>query len=306
MDREGTMNAPAGIATPRAAPPAYLLLLSTGALLGLTTVVAGLASGLGWPPIAFLFWSALGGGLILAMLAAVAGERLTPSPALLRYGLQAGLLSFALPNILSFAAIPHVGAGFVALCLAFPPLLTYGLALALGMDRLSVQGLAGMALGLGGALLFAVSRLTGADGGGLWTGLALAAPLSVAAGNIYRSAAWPDHASPRLLAPIMVLTATALIGAYAVASGIPLLAVPPASTAGLLPMQAAIIAATYALFFVLQKRSGPVGLSQIGWIGAITGKGLAVALLGERFPPILALAIPLILAGIVLVSRRPR
>jgi len=151
-----------------------------------------------------------------------------------------------------------------------------------------------------------VSRLTGADGGGLWTGLALAAPLSVAAGNIYRSAAWPDHASPRLLAPIMVLTATALIGAYAVASGIPLLAVPSASTAGLLPMQAAIIAATYALFFVLQKRSGPVGLSQIGWIGAITGKGLAVALLGERFPPILALAIPLILAGIVLVSRRPR
>lgn len=285
---------------------AHLLLLFTGSLLGLTTVVAGLAAGLGWPPIAFLFWSALGGGLILAVLALAAGERLTPSPALLRYGLQAGLLSFALPNILSFAAIPHVGAGFVALCLAFPPLLTYGLALVLGMDRLSVQGLAGMALGLGGAMLFAASRLTGAEGGGLWTALALAAPVSVAAGNIYRTVAWPPDAPPRLLAPVMVLIAAAIVGAYAVISKIPLLAAPSVHTAGLVPLQAAIIAGTHALFFILQKRSGPVGLSQIGWIGAITGKGLAVVLLGESVPPILALAVPLILAGIVLVSRRPR
>ncbi|WP_144426215.1 hypothetical protein [Methylobacterium sp. ARG-1] len=104
----------------------------------------------------------------------------------------------------------------------------------------------------------------------------------------------------------MALTAAAIIGAYAVAFGIPLIAVPSASTAGLLPVQAAGIAATYALLFVLQKRSGPVWLSQIGWIGAITGKGLAVALLNESFSPILALAIPLILAGIVFVSRRRR
>jgi len=43
-----------------------------------------------------------------------------------------------------------------------------------------------------------------------------------------------------------------------------------------------------------------------GGRSAITGEGLAVALLGESFPPILALAIPLILARVVLVSRRPR
>ncbi|MCJ2141171.1 DMT family transporter [Methylobacterium sp. E-066] len=300
------MGATASTITPAVAPTAYGLLLSTGFLLGLTTVMAGLASGLGWHPISFLFWSALGGGLVLATFAGLAGERLKPSSTLLRYGLQAGMLSFALPNILSFAAIPHVGAGFVALCLAFPPLLTYGLALILGMDRVSVQGVVGMGLGLGGAVLFAASRLTGAEGGGLWAGLALAAPVSVAAGNIYRTVAWPADTSPGLLAPVMVLTAAVMIGAYAILAAVPLFAVPATWTLALLPIQAAIIAATYGLFFVLQKVSGPVGLSQIGWIGAITGKGLAVALLGESFPPILALAIPLILAGIVLVSRRPR
>ncbi|WP_244537322.1 DMT family transporter [Methylobacterium pseudosasicola] len=291
---------------PAVAPTAYGLLLSTGALLGLTTVMAGLASSLGWHPIGFLFWSALGGGLVLTAAAGLAGERLRPSSALLRYGLWAGLLSFALPNILSFAAILHVGAGFVALCLAFPPLLTYGLALVLGMDRVSVPGVVGMALGLGGAVLFAASRLTGAEGGGIWAGLALAAPVSVAAGNIYRTVAWPTGTSPRLLAPVMVLVAAVMIGAYAILAAVPLFAVPATGTLALLPVQAAIIAATYGLFFVLQKVSGPVGLSQIGWIGAITGKGLAVTLLGESFPPVLALAIPLILAGIVLVSRRPR
>jgi hypothetical protein len=70
-------------------------------------------------------------------------------------------------------------------------------------------------------------------------------------------------------------------------------------------VQVAITAVTDALFVALERRRGPVGLSQIGWIGAITGKGLAVLLPGEASPTILAPAIPLTLAGIVQVSRRP-
>jgi hypothetical protein len=69
-------------------------------------------------------------------------------------------------------------------------------------------------------------------------------------------------------------------------------------------VQVATTAAADALFVALQRRSGQVGLSQIDWIGAITGKGLAVLLPGEMSPTILAPAIPLTLAGIVQVSRR--
>lgn len=287
---------------------AFLCLVSTGGLVGATTVIAGLAIRSGWHPIAFLLWSALGGGVALGAIAYAAAERPKPSAALLRYGLVSGLLSFALPNMLSFVSIPHVGAGFVSLCLAFPPLLTYGLALPLGLDRFSAKGAAGMALGLGGAALLAASRPGGADGGWIWTGLALTAPLVVATGNIYRTVDWPQSASPRLLAPIMLLAAAAIIGVYAICAHIPL---DPEtwdeSASTLLAAQMAIIAATYALFFALQKHSGPVGVSQIGWIGAGAGKLLAIAFLGEASPAILPFAFLLILAGVTLVgkARRP-
>lgn len=300
------MNAPAPGAVGASAPAAlttFLCLLSTGALLGLTTVVAGMAMRSGWHPLAFLFWSALGGGLLLAAMAVIAGDRPKPSFSLLRYAFLSGLLSFGLPNMLSFVAIPHVGAGFVALCFAFPPTLTYGLALLLRLDRLSIKGAAGIVLGLAGAVLLAASRPAG-EGGGIWIGLALLAPIIIAAGNIYRTIDWPKGASPRLLAPAMLLMAAAIVGVGAVLAHAPL--VPASWDVGmtLLGGQISIIAVTYALYFVLQKLSGPVGLSQIGWIGAGIGKLLAVAWLGEAIPSVLPLAFLLILAGIALVSRR--
>lgn len=304
------MNAPApgaaGVFAP-AALTSLLCLVSAGSLLGLTAVIGGVAIQSGWHPIAFLFWSASGGGLMLAIAAYAVGTRQKPSYGLLRYGLLSGLLSFSLPQMLSFASIPHVGAGFVSLCLAFPPLLTYGLALPLGLDRFSIKGIAGMTLGLGGAVLLAFSRPGDGDGGWIWTGFALAAPAIVAAGNIYRTVDWPANASPRLLAPLMLLAAAAIIGLYAAFAHVPL---KPATwdrnAMLLLLVQMAIIAATYAFYFVLQKLSGPVRLSQIGWIGAGSGKLMAVAFLGEAIPPILPVAFLLILAGIVLVSRRAR
>jgi hypothetical protein len=69
-------------------------------------------------------------------------------------------------------------------------------------------------------------------------------------------------------------------------------------------VQVATTAAADALFVALQRRSGQVGLSQIDWIGAITGMGLAMVLPGDASPTNLAPAIPLTLAGIVQVSRR--
>lgn len=295
----------AGAVAP-AAPKTFLCLLSTGGLLGLTTVVAGVAIRYGWHPLAFLFWSALGGGLILTTLAGLSGERPKLSPALVRYALLSGLLSFALPNMLSFVAIPHVGAGFVALCLAFPPLLTYALALPFKLDRPSIKGIVGISLGLCGAVLLAASRPVGGQAGGLWIGLALAAPVIIAMGNIYRTVDWPEDTSPRLLAPAMLLAAAVMVGIGAVAVRAPL--APATWNVGMILLggQIAIIAATYALYFVLQKLSGPVGLSQIGWIGAGTGKLMAVVWLGEAVPSVLPWAFLLILAGIVLVSRRAR
>lgn len=303
------MNAPTQGATGAAAPAALiptLCLFATGSLLGLSTLITGIGVASGWEPIAFVFWTALGSGLVLLIASVALGDRPRLSSNFLRYAVLSGLLSFALPNMLSFSAIPHVGAGFVALCFAFPPLLTYAMALPLGMDRATVKGCAGMVLGLGGASLLALSGPIAGDTGRSWAVLALSAPVVIAMGNIYRTIDWPKGVPTRLLAAAMLLGAALIVGIYALAAGVSLT---PASWSHgtqllLLLMQVSGVAATYALYFVLQKLSGPVGLSQIGWIGAGVGKILAVAVLGETVPMILAPASAMILAGIALVSRR--
>ena len=47
---------------------ALSLLLAIGALMGLTSILVKLAGNVGWPAMAYLLWSLLGGGLLLLLL----------------------------------------------------------------------------------------------------------------------------------------------------------------------------------------------------------------------------------------------
>ncbi|MBS3761447.1 MAG: hypothetical protein KGY43_08270, partial [Halodesulfurarchaeum sp.] len=88
-------------------------LLATGAFLGVSTNLAKLADGVGLNPLAFLTWSVVGATAILVGINA-ARHRLPPFNArTIEYFAVAGLVSIAAPNLLSFAAVPNVGAGFV-------------------------------------------------------------------------------------------------------------------------------------------------------------------------------------------------
>ena len=281
------------------------LLLVVGSLLGLTANIVKLALVAGWPPLAFLFWSALGAGLILLGTAVVTGNRPGTAPATLAYYAWSGLLSIALPNALFFSAIPHVGAGFVALCLAFPPLATYALALALHMERVQAIRATGIAVGLLGALVLASGKARSGDAEPLWIATALIGPLVIAFGNIYRTRYWPDGATALSLAPGMLLGGALWL--------LPWLWLERGSGAGADPKSALVLLAqitvfamTYALYFILQKIAGPVYLSQIGSVGAIVGTGLAVLVLGEPAGWSLVSALVLILAGVFLVNRPHR
>lgn len=89
---------------------ALSLLLTIGALMGLTSILVKLAGNVGWPAMAYLLWSLLGGGLLLLLFTWIRGERPGISPGLLGYYLASGLLSIAVPNGLLFSSIGHVGA----------------------------------------------------------------------------------------------------------------------------------------------------------------------------------------------------
>lgn len=280
---------------------AAVLLLVIGVLLGLTLNLAKLAAAVGWPPLAFLFWSLLGGGVLLAILAVARGERPRLGSRHLRYYLASGLISISLPNALMFSAIPHVGASYASMCLAFPPLLTYLLALALRMERLQGIRLVGIVLGLGGTLLLAIGKVSDGDSPLGWVLAVLAVPVFLALGNIYRTRYWPEGASPLALAPGMLLGGAVLL-LPAMWFGVDFSIRQPEAHAWLLPVQVLLFAAVYALYFVLQKVAGPVFLSQIGSVAAIAGAAIAIFALNERGSLSLLVAALAILVGVLLVA----
>lgn len=283
---------------------ALALLFTVGALMGLTSILVKLAGSAGWQPLAYLLWSLLGGGLLLLLFAWWRGERPGMRLPQQRYYLASGLLSIAVPNGLLFSAIGHVGAGFASMCLAFPPLVTYLLALALRMEVLSRIRLLGICIGLSGSLLLALGKLHGGDSPALWVVAALCVPVFLALGNIYRARYWPSGATPLSLAPGMLLGGAVLLGLTALLGVDFSPKLSSAMAVGLMLVQMLLFAAVYALFFILQKLAGTVFLSQIGSVAAITGAAMAIGLLGEQGSLSLALAALCIVVGVLLVAWR--
>lgn len=287
---------------------ALLLLLIVGTLLGTTAIFAKSAPLAGWPPLALLQWSmVVGAGLQLA--AAVAGRlRTALSPRIFAIMAITGFL-YAVPNALAFAAARHVGAGFVALCFAFPLVLTYGMAIVLRMETLQAARFAGVLSGVAGGVVLAVGRQISGDALGLWALAALASPVIVALGNIYRTLYWPAGVQPLQLSIGMLgfgAVTLVLINLF-VGGGAVAIMLPEAWTVdaiALLVGQSLISAIMFSLYFRLQALAGPVYLSQIGSVSAVIGVGLAFLLFNEIPTGADMVAAALIAAGIVLVNRR--
>lgn len=287
------------------------LLLLTGTLLGISTNLAKLAANAGLDPLAFLTWSVVGATIILAGVSATR-HRLPPLNArTAEYFVVSGLVGVAAPNLLFFAAVPRVGASFVALAIAFPPLFTYLGALVLRMEQFQIRRATGVVLALGGAALLAVLKLSAPDADPLWIAAALSGSVLLAVGNIYRTARWPQGASPDVLAPgmlaassLMLLTVSVIASTFFNSPSGFSLEVPTLSAAPVLIIlaQIATFSVQFLLFFILQKRGGPVYLSLLGSVGAVVGVPIAVLLLGESVPQGLALGGSLIALGIGLLT----
>ncbi len=280
-----------------------ICLLVGGALLGISTNLAKYASEISLTPLAFLFWSITGATIILFVIALLRQELPPLSARSFEYYFVAALVSVAGSNLIFFSAIPHVGAGFVALIIALPPLLTYLGALALGMERFQVIRAFGVVAALAGAGVLAARKFSAPDASVLWILIALCGPILLAIGNLYRTLRWPKGASPNVLAPGMLMAAVILLGATSLLPDfsltVPLGAFLPF---GLIVLQAFIFAGQFQLLFLLQKTGGPVLLSLLGSVGAVVGVPIAIFLQGEAPPDGIIIGAILIALGVALVT----
>lgn len=286
-------------------PPAQQalpLLATTGTLLAVAVLLSKLAAAHNAPMLTYLCMALGGSGIILTLMSRGQPRPAASATVLLVYSLGAGAL-MALGSALGYLAVDKVGAAFIAVALAFPPLLTWFLSLLTGLERFAVSRVAGLLISLAGGALLALGKgldVPDAEIGGVL--LACAMPVVLAVGNVYRSFFWPNGTSARQLAGLMLLCGAALTLPFAVwqdGVGAALVLLQPR----LLPiLSCAIISFVfqYLTFFRLQQIAGPVYLSQTGSVAAITGTPIAIVVLGESVPDGFAHAAALIIFGLAI------
>ncbi len=137
----------------------------------------------------------------------------------------------------------------------------------------------------------------------LWVGLGLLIPLSLAAGNIYRTADWPKDAGPiELAAGSNLVSALILLGLMVAMFGARRSLRSPTNI-GLTVAQVAASAGMFVFFFRLQSVGGPVYLSQIGYVAAAIGLASGTIFLGERYQLLTWLGALVVGAGVALTTK---
>ncbi|MGO4642751.1 DMT family transporter [Mesorhizobium sp. 2RAF45] len=280
------------------------LLVVTGGLLGLTLPFGKLATAAGVPAMVWAFVISLGAGGVLLCVLLLRGQRIRLTAHTLRYFFVTAAVSYALPNLLMFSAIPHLGAGYTGIMFTLSPVVTLVFSILLRVRRPNMLGISGIAVGFVGAVMVAATRgEAGQPADMFWVVVGLLIPVSLAAGNIYRTVDWPEGTGPIELAVGSHLAAATLllagilalfgIKAFAPLGGVPLVVI----------AQVASASAMFAFFFRLQAVGGPVYLSQIGYVAAAVGLFAGTIFLGEHYQLLTWAGAAIITAGVFITTK---
>lgn len=271
------------------------LLLSTGLLLGLYMPIGKYVGAAGIDPILWSIVISCVPGL--ALLAFSGGI----STRYLGFGLVAGLTAYVIPNSLSFAAIPHVGAGYVGLMFAVSPIFTAIISMVFNIRPPDTRLLISVAFGFAGAVLIVLSRQELSLGaGGPWPLIAFLIPLSLACGNVWRTARWPQGASPVQVGAAANLGALPMLAAALIAFSDHSAVAAVSSHPLLVLIQIAVSMAMFIVFFRLQWVGGPTYLSQIGYVAAAVSLAFGTLMFGEDYPWPVWLGATLIGSGVII------
>ncbi len=284
------------------------LLLLNGTLIAGLYALGRVATGEGVSPLGLLCWQAASSALLVGGLAGARRERLPLSLAHLKYYAVAGLLGMSLPYLATYWALAHLPAGIVGIVGSLSALFTYAISRAVGAEPASCIRLVGIAVALAGVLAILLPKGALPEPGLLpWVLVAAAAPLALAAGNVYRTRAWPPGLSPvAAAAGMLAVQALALAPIAVAAEAVVVPQVPLDAADGALLALAAIASGVYVVSFALQRRAGPVMVSQMGYVITVATLLIGLTVFGERYSAWVWLAVALVFAGVYLVTRRPR
>jgi drug/metabolite transporter (DMT)-like permease len=279
-----------------------LLLLLNGSLMAgiYAFAKAGTASALG-----VLAWQLLFSAAAITAVACWRGENAPLTRQNLRYAAIAGTLGMSAPSLVTFCALARVPAGFIGVIGALAPVFTYAMALALRIEALRGPRAVGIVLGLVGVLGLLLPAGALPSGGSLpWALAALASPLFLAGGNLFRSLAWPRGLAPLGAASLMLLLQAGAIVPLALAMGHFEWPLPIGGPGDMALLGGGLLTTIFYLgAFELQRRAGPVVVGQLGYVITAASLLIGAAVFGERYPLTAWLAIAAVVGGLALVNR---
>ena len=289
----------------------FALLLFLGAMWGLAFSLAKIGRTGGVPPMAYTFWQATGAGTILLCICLARGMRPRLGWPFLRYYGFAGVIGFAAPNANMVVVLNFVPAGVMAVVITLVPVLTYVMAIALKMERFAAVRAAGVAFGLGGALLIVLpSASLPTPEMTLYAAIGMITPTLYAIGNVGMARWRPQGAGGHSLALACGMT-LAGGGAMFCAMMVTGQRYLPGQDGWLLRdwamlSQIVITAVAFVVFFELLRLVGPVVTGVVAFVITCTGILWGMAIFGETHSAWIWAAVALVLVGLALVNRPTR
>ena len=283
------------------------LILVAGVNFGLLFSVNKIASEGGIPFFSYVFWYALGAGVILLPVAIFRGELPGTKGAHLKaYGVAAAL-GFAFPfTLLAFVA-PKLPSGVAVLLVILTPAFTYLFSLIARLEKFHVLSSIGIILGIVGVLLVVIpsGSLPESDMS-MWFLLALLAPVCFAGLNVYAELSRPPEASSLSLAVGILFSSTLMLLPLMIGTGQIYLPPGPNLEADFALLGAVLInVIMWPLFYEIVKRAGAFLFSMINVIGVVSGFGWGILFFGEGHSIFVWVSGVVMLVGLGLILVRP-
>ena len=277
-----------------------------GAGWGFTMPLSKIAVSDGYQHFGLIFWQLVIGAALMALLCAVRRLRLPMQAPHLRLYLLIAMIGTVIPNSASYQSAVHLPAGIMSILLSTIPMIAFPMALAFGNDRFEMRRLIGMSIGFVGVLMIVApgANLPGV-GSTFWMLIVIVTCTCYAFEGNY-VAKWGTAG----LHPLQVMLGASIIGA--------LIALPLALGSGqwidprgpwgapdyALIASSAMHVLVYAGYVWIVGQTGAVFAAQISYLVTLFGLLWARLILNEAYPPLVWVALGILLLGMYLVQPR--